>query len=59
LVLDLGPFGRQGCVGAYAEVVHAGRIRVGQRLGVKPSQTAADDVITAEVARLVEQRGES
>ena len=33
---DLGPFGRQGCVGAYAEVARAGRVRVGERLAVEP-----------------------
>jgi uncharacterized protein YcbX len=33
--LDLGPFGRQGCVGAYAEVASAGQIRVGEILDVE------------------------
>jgi uncharacterized protein len=33
--IDLGPFGRHGCLGAYAEVVHGGRLRRGERLRVR------------------------
>ena len=49
--LDLGPFGRQGCAGAYAEVARGGEVRVGQRLDVEPGDTTVE----AAVARLVEQ----
>jgi uncharacterized protein len=48
--LDLGPFGRQGCAGAYAEVARGGEVRVGQRLDVEPGETTVE----AAVARLVE-----
>ena len=48
--IDLGPFGRQGCAGAYAEVASAGRVRIGERLEVRPGPTrpraAIDDVVT-------------
>ncbi len=37
----LGPFGRHGCAGAYAEVRAPGRLRVGERLTVSPAATAA------------------
>jgi uncharacterized protein len=57
--VDLGPFGRQGCAGAYAEVVHRGRIRVGERLAVEPSRTESNEVIATAVTRLVERRDES
>jgi uncharacterized protein len=33
--IDLGPFGRQGCIGAYAEVAHAGQISVGEILDIE------------------------
>lgn len=56
--LDLGPFGRQRCAGAYAEVAHAGRVRVGERLGVEPGQTPPDDVIRTTIGRLVERTSE-
>jgi uncharacterized protein YcbX len=49
--VDLGPFGRQGCAGAYAEVARAGEVRVGQRLAVEPGETTVE----AAVARLVEK----
>lgn len=50
--LDLGPFGRQGCAGAYAEVARTGRIRVGDRLDVEHGPNAPDDAIRAAVARV-------
>jgi uncharacterized protein YcbX len=31
--IDLGRYGRQGCAGAYAEVVRPGRVRVGDAIG--------------------------
>jgi uncharacterized protein YcbX len=50
--IDLGQFGRQGCVGAYAEVVQAGPIRVGERLALEPGQTTPADALAAVIARL-------
>jgi uncharacterized protein YcbX len=49
---DLGPFGRQGCVGAYAEVARAGRVRVGERLAVEFRRTSRDEAVAATIARL-------
>lgn len=53
--LDLGRFGRQGCVGAYAEVAHAGQVQVGERLEVELSELTADNVVRASLARLTHQ----
>ena len=50
--IDLGPVGRQGCAGAYAEVARAGRVRVGERLDVEPGRTAPADVIAGALARI-------
>jgi len=55
--VDLGPFGRQGCAGAYAEVTRTGRVGVGERLDVQVSQTTPEEAITTAVARLVDQIG--
>jgi hypothetical protein len=55
--LDLGPFGRQGCAGAYAEVVRAGRVNVGERLEVERGRAPRDEAIRAGVARFVERLG--
>jgi uncharacterized protein YcbX len=56
---DLGPFGRQGCVGAYAEVARAGRIQVGERLDVEPGKAPPDEAVRIAVARLIEQLDQS
>ena len=53
--LDLGPFGRQGCAGAYAEVSQAGRIQTGERLDVEHGHAPPEKAISATVARLIEQ----
>ena len=50
--IDLGPFGRQGCAGAYAEVASAGRLRTGERLAVRPGHMAPRAVIDDVVTRL-------
>jgi hypothetical protein len=55
--LDLGPFGRQGCAGAYAEVVRGGRVEVGGRLEVARGRAPRDEAIRAAVARLAERLG--
>jgi uncharacterized protein YcbX len=52
--IDLGPFGRQGCAGAYAEVVNAGHVRTGERLTVAASTTPPGDAVRDAVARLVD-----
>jgi len=53
--LDLGRFGRQGCLGAYAEVTHAGRLEVGERLEIEPSEAPHDHALRAALARVIEQ----
>jgi uncharacterized protein YcbX len=50
--IDLGPFGRQGCAGAYAEVASAGRLRTGERFEVRPGRTAPRALIDGVVTRL-------
>jgi uncharacterized protein YcbX len=50
--IDLGPFGRHGCAGAYAEVASAGRVRTGERLEVRPGHTTPRAVIDDVVTRL-------
>ena len=54
--IDLGPFGRQGCVGAYAEVARAGRLRTGERLEVRRGPAAPRIVIDSAVTRLRDHR---
>jgi MOSC domain-containing protein len=53
--IDLGPFGRHGCAGAYAEVASAGHVRIGERLEVRPGLTTPRAVIDDAVTRLQEQ----
>jgi uncharacterized protein len=53
--IDLGPVGRQGCVGAYAEVAGAGRVEAGERLDVEPGRGPADEAVRSSLARLVRQ----
>jgi uncharacterized protein len=50
--VDLGPVGRQGCAGAYAEVAHTGELRVGQRLSVQAPHASPDEAIARSLARL-------
>ncbi len=54
--VDLGPFGRQGCVGAYAEVARAGCLRVGDTLVVdaprQPASVAIRETLNALTQRL-------
>jgi uncharacterized protein len=51
--IDLGPFGRHGCAGAYAEVANPGPLRTGERLDVEVADVTARQVIDGAVARLV------
>jgi uncharacterized protein YcbX len=53
--VDLGPFGRHACAGAYAEVVSAGAVRVGDRLGVGPATIAPRAALDATISRLAER----
>ena len=53
--IDLGPFGRLGCAGAYAEVASAGRLRTGDRLEVRRGHMAPRAVIDSAVIRLQDQ----
>ena len=52
--IDLGPVGRQGCAGSYAEVVRPGSLRVGDRLDVHPEagDPEPSEVIRSSLARL-------
>jgi uncharacterized protein YcbX len=50
--IDLGPYGRQGCAGAYAEVASAGRLRTGERLAVRHADVTPRAAIDSAVARL-------
>ena len=50
--VDLGPFGRQGCAGAYAEVANAGRLRTGERFEVRRGDAPPRAAIDRAVARL-------
>lgn len=49
--VDLGRAGRQGCVGAYAEVRRSGAIAVGDHLRVRVSELDAEEVVAANIAR--------
>jgi uncharacterized protein YcbX len=49
---DLGPVGRQGCAGSYAEVARPGPLRAGDRLELRPGAGSAQDAIAASLARL-------
>jgi len=53
--IDFGPFGRQGCAGAYAEVASAGHLRIGERFEVRPGPMAPRAVIDSVVTRLRDQ----
>jgi uncharacterized protein YcbX len=53
--IDLGPFGRQGCAGAYAEVASAGGLRTGERLEVRRGHVAPRVAIDRAVTRLRDQ----
>jgi uncharacterized protein YcbX len=51
--VDLGPFGRPGCAGAYAEVSTPGRLAVGDRLEIlDDTRTAPERAIAASLARI-------
>jgi uncharacterized protein YcbX len=50
--IDLGPVGRQGCAGSYAEVLCEGEIAVGDRLTAAPGGSPPDAVIRDRLARL-------
>jgi uncharacterized protein YcbX len=52
--IDLGPFGRLGCAGAYAEIASAGRLRTGDRLEVRRGDMAPRAAIDSAVTRLQE-----
>lgn len=50
--IDLGPFGRHGCAGAYAKVVRHGRLRTGERLEVRRGASSGDAALAEAVATL-------
>jgi MOSC domain-containing protein len=50
--VDLGPAGRQGCAGSYAEVARGGRVAVGSRLEVRAGGVPPDAVIRSSLARI-------
>jgi uncharacterized protein YcbX len=49
---DLGPFGRHGCVGAYAEAQCSGRVRVGEVLRPEAPAVPPAAAIEAALARV-------
>jgi uncharacterized protein YcbX len=53
--IDLGPFGRQGCAGAYAEVARTGRLSTGDRLEVRRGDGPPGAAIASAVTRLRDQ----
>jgi uncharacterized protein YcbX len=53
--IDLAPFGRQGCAGAYAEVASAGRLSTGERLEVRRGDLAPRAAIDSALSRLQDQ----
>jgi uncharacterized protein YcbX len=55
--IDLGPFGRQGCVGAYAEVARAGRIGVGETFAVEAPPRPPAAAIRAGLEAVLQQLG--
>jgi uncharacterized protein YcbX len=50
--IELGPFGRQGCAGAYAEVASAGPLSAGERLEVRHGELTPRAAIDSAVTRL-------
>ena len=50
--IDLGPFGRHGCLGAYAEVVHGGRLRRGERLRIRAGRVDPERAVARALGRL-------
>ena len=50
--IELGPVGRQGCAGSYAEIGRGGDVGVGERLDVSPGAAEGEDVIHASLSRL-------
>jgi uncharacterized protein YcbX len=60
--VDLGPFGRQGCIGAYAEVAHAGQISVGEILDIEtppqPPEAAIPEALEAVLQQLSSLEGD-
>jgi uncharacterized protein YcbX len=56
--VDLGPFGRQPCVGAYAEVGREGRLAVADRIAVRAvAAAAAEAAVTETIQRLADEFG--
>jgi uncharacterized protein YcbX len=53
--IDFGPFGRQGCAGAYAEVASAGRLCTGERLQVRRGDLTPRAAIDSALSRLQDQ----
>jgi len=51
--IDLGPLGRQGCVGAYAEVARGGRIEVGEELVAEPGEKSPEEAVRSAVDRVL------
>jgi MOSC domain-containing protein len=52
--IDLSPFGRQGCAGAYAEIARAGRLSRGEHLDVRHGDLAPRAAIDSALSRLPE-----
>jgi uncharacterized protein len=50
--VDLGPVGRQGCLGDYADVPRSGWLAAGERLTLQPSDFSSEEIIRASLARV-------
>ena len=50
--VDLGPFGRHGCIGAYAEVMRSGRVQSGERLRMRTGRDRHDQAVERTLRRL-------
>lgn len=57
--IDLGPFGRQGCVGAYADVVHPGSLAVGERLAVEAGTQTPSEATQTTLQSVVDRMSPS
>jgi uncharacterized protein YcbX len=55
--VDLGPFGRAACLGAYADVISEGWVAVGERLEVVHGDLPPQQSLRATIADLVDRDG--
>jgi uncharacterized protein YcbX len=56
--IDLGPLGRLGCIGAYAEVAHTGKIGIGEALDIEHPTQRAEPAIRESLQAIIQQLSE-